>query len=330
MQVNLKLIHEAWPGDRWQAFYNRARPLYERWFLSEGSDARPSAQVSAAQIREHVPQLSEVFETLVELAGGDALSTRFLSMWCPPPYMAGCSVMAHLHGNPTLVRNYDFDPRFFDGRLTFTEYCKPVIGMQDSGWGLLDGINGDGLSVALAFGGRRATGVGFGIPLLLRYVLETCSNTAQATAALSRVPVHMSYNVTVLDASGAYATVFLNPDRAPEVLLRSITTNHQYQVEWDEHAAFTRTLARLHLLEAFAADPGMSREDVVQRMLKPPLRSKQFLRGFGTLYTSAYDTVAGTMKVAWPDRRIEVGFDNFEEQNVDVVLFRPAGRYMAK
>ncbi len=82
--------------------------------------------------------------------------------------MAGCSQVAWTKGAPTLIRNYDFDPRYFDGRMRYTEYVKPVIGMQDSGWGLLDGMNADGLAVALAFGGRKVSGTGFGIPLKVR------------------------------------------------------------------------------------------------------------------------------------------------------------------
>ena len=43
--------------------------------------------------------------------------------------------------------------------------------MSDCLWGLLDGINDAGLAVSLAFGGR-ATREGFGIPLVVRYLLE--------------------------------------------------------------------------------------------------------------------------------------------------------------
>jgi predicted choloylglycine hydrolase len=90
-----------------------------------------------------------------------------------------------------------------------------VIGLSDCMWGLLDGINEDGLVVALSFGGRQEVGEGFGVPLVLRYVLETCTRTDEACAALARVPVHMSYNVTVVDRSGDFSTVFLVPGQEP-------------------------------------------------------------------------------------------------------------------
>ena len=86
---------------------------------------------------------------------------------------------------------------------------RRVIGMSDSLWGLLDGMNDDGLAVSLAFGGRKVVGVGFGMPLILRYVLETCCTVDEGVAALLRIPSHMSYNVTLVDAQGAYQTVYV-------------------------------------------------------------------------------------------------------------------------
>lgn len=330
MYVHLKLVHEPWPGDRWQRFFDRAWPLFRIWYVSEGEDARPDAITCRSVLELHMPELVPVYNSLCRLANNDDMAARFLSMWCPPPYMAGCSQVAWTRGDATLVRNYDFDPRFFDGRMRFTEYCKPVIGIQDSAWGLLDGMNADGLAVALAFGGRKINGIGFGIPLVIRYVLETCSNVEEACITLSRIPVHMGYNVTLVDKSGKYATVYMNPDRPAQVVYQSAATNHQHQVEWDEYAAFTHTIERKHVLEQCVADPKLTRAALIKRFLKPPLYSQQYLRGFGTLYTAVYDVVKGQVKIIWPDKQVGASFKKFEEQKVDVILLRPVGRYLAK
>ncbi|HQW04739.1 MAG: hypothetical protein IPH05_01170 [Flavobacteriales bacterium] len=330
MYVHLKLVHEPWPGDRWLGFFEHAWPLYRIWFISEGEEQRPDQITSRSLLELHMPELIPVYNSLCRMSGDDELAHRFLSMWCPPPYMAGCSQVAWTRGGPTLIRNYDFDPRFFDGRMTFTEYCKPVIGVQDSGWGLLDGMNDDGLAVALAFGGRKVTGIGFGIPLVIRYVLETCSNVGEACVVLQRIPVHMGYNVTVVDKSGNYATVYLNPDRPAQVVYQAVATNHQHQVEWDEYAAFTHTIERKHVLEQSIAEPKLTRAAMIKRFLKPPLYSQQYLRGFGTLYTAVYDVAKGNVKIIWPEKQVEASFKKFEEQFVEVVLLRPVGRYMAK
>lgn len=330
MYIHLKLVHEPWPGERFKRFFDHAWPLFRIWYLSEGEKARPDLITCRSVLELHMPELIPTYNSLCRIAENDDVASRFLSMWCPPPYLAGCSQVAWTRGNPTLVRNYDFDPRYFDGRLRFTEYCKPVIGVQDSAWGLLDGMNADGLAVSLAFGGRKTSGVGFGIPLVIRYVLETCSNVDEACVTLGRLPVHMGYNVTCIDKSGNYATVYMNPDRPPRVVYQAAATNHQHQVEWDEYAAFTHTIERKHLLEQCLADPKLTRAALLKQFLKPPLYSQQFMRGFGTLYTAAYDVAKGSVKVIWPDKQVEASFKKFEEQEVEIVLLRPVGRYLAK
>ena len=90
---------------------------------------------------------------------------------------------------------------------------RGVMGTTDGLLGLVDGVNDAGLAVSLTFGGRREVGDGFGVPLILRYVLQTCETAKEAEAALSRIPCHMSYNVTVLDAQRQFLTAYLTPDR---------------------------------------------------------------------------------------------------------------------
>jgi hypothetical protein len=91
----------------------------------------------------------------------------------PPPFLTGCSQAAVLPGGPALIRNYDWDYRLFDAVVAKTAYTgRRVLGMLDCLWGLLDGANDSGLAVSLTFGGRPQVGEGFGIPLVIRYVLE--------------------------------------------------------------------------------------------------------------------------------------------------------------
>jgi predicted choloylglycine hydrolase len=61
---------------------------------------------------------------------------------------------------------------------------------------------------------------------VVRYVLEVCASTEEAVRVLRRVPVHMSYNVTALDAAGQWATVYLAPDRPARVTDLAEVTNH--------------------------------------------------------------------------------------------------------
>ena len=105
-------------------------------------------------------------------------------------------------GGPALTRNYDWEYRLFEAVVARTAYTgRRVLGTLDCLRGLLDGINDAGLAVSLTFGGRPQVGEGFGIPLVIRYVLEVCAST-EAMQVLRRIPVHMSYNVTTIDATG--------------------------------------------------------------------------------------------------------------------------------
>ncbi len=89
-------------------------------------------------------------------------------------------------GEPVLIRNYDYAPWLCEGALLLTAWNgRRVMAMSDCAWGVLDGMNEDGLAVSLSFGGRRALGVGFGVPLLLRYVLEFCTTVAEAAEAIT-------------------------------------------------------------------------------------------------------------------------------------------------
>lgn len=95
----------------------------------------------------------------------------------------------------------------------------------------MDGVNDAGLALSLTFGGRRQVGDGFGVPLILRYVLQTCATADEAARVLARVPTHMSYNVTAVDAKRRYATVQMAPDRPALVTNAAVATNHQSTVQ---------------------------------------------------------------------------------------------------
>ena len=177
-------IEEFEPGPRWAALFQRHWPRYRAWFLQEGEAARTSYAESLRALQEHMPELVPTYEKVCGLAGGGDLEARFLGMWAPPSYLAGCSQAVWRIGDPVLARNYDYAPERLEGTILHTRWVRPVIGSGDCAWGLLDGLNDAGLAVSLAFGGRKVVGSGFGVPLVVRYLLETCETTEQARATL--------------------------------------------------------------------------------------------------------------------------------------------------
>ncbi len=312
MRIEFRALAEAEPGPLWAGLFHQSWPHYHRWWSQAGVEARPTYFASRQALRQHMPELLALYDRLCALAGGGDAAARFLSFFCPPPYMTGCSQAIWPGEEPMLVRNYDYSPRAFDALVLHTEWLgRRVLGTSDGLWGLVDGVNDAGLAVSLTFGGRRVVGDGFGVPLILRYVLEICETADEAVEALRRVPCHMSYNVTVLDRARRFWTVYLAPDRAPVVTHAAVATNHQARVEWSTHARFTSTVEReRYLLSRLTLHPE-SQEKFVSAFLRPPLYSVAFDQGFGTLYTAVYRPAAGTLALHWPGARWDLGFAGF-------------------
>lgn len=301
MRLQFECAREERPGARWQALFERLWPAHREWYLGEPAGERPTYRECLRALEQHMPELLPVYGELCELAGGGDLEARFLSLYNPPRYMSACS-QAVWHGSqPLLVRNYDYSPRAFDALLLSTHWVRHrVLGMSDCLSGLLDGINDAGLVASLTFGGRRVVGDGFGVPIILRYVLETCDDVASATAVLQRVPCHMAYNVTLLDAAGQWATVYLGPDREPAVSRAPVATNHQERVEWASHATATASVERERYLLKHLQSGRRTRESLIGAFLRPPVYSTAYARGFGTLYTAVYGPADRSMQLRWP------------------------------
>lgn len=314
-------VCEDKPGEKWKSLFDKTWPYYKQWFLAGGALARKGYQTSVANLKTYMPELLPVYEQLTQLAGGGDLQARFLSMYCPPAYMTGCSQMAITLDDTILVRNYDYSPTAFEGVLFKSNWLKPVMGISDSNWGLLDGINADGLAASLAFGGSSATGEGFGIPLLLRYVLETTSRVDEALEKLYTIPVHMAYNVTLADAEGNTATVYLAPGKEPYLAPVPCATNHQQVIEWPEYAKLTGTEIRKNVLENLLHNPATTEENLLHSFSVPPLFNYNYVKNFGTLYTSLYKTGAKSLKIYLPENNmLEQSFENFTERNLSLHL----------
>ena len=301
MDILFEKIYEPAAGPLWQRRFDALWPNYRKWFLSEGIAARATYLAGRRAIQAHMPELLGTYEQLCELAGGGDIASRFLSFYRPPPYLSGCSQAVWLGDEPMLVRNYDYDPHLIDGVILCSHWNeRQVIATTDGMWGVTDGMNDAGLAVSLTFGGRRIVGDGFGVPIILRYILEFCATTQDATQALKSVPCHMAYNVTTVDRSGDYITAYLCPGADTVLAHTRISTNHQENVEWHRHAQVTATLERerflLHRLTLHDDPP----EKFIATFLKPPLYSTQFGRGFGTLYTAVYRPAQGQMELHWP------------------------------
>ena len=316
MDMLWRAIEEDQPGSKWAALFDEYWPDYRRWWLQDGAEARPTYGACRRALTINMPEIISLFDQLCDLAGGGDQAARFLSFYCPPAYIAGCSQAIWPGAEPVLVRNYDYSPHAFDRVVLDTNWQgRRVVGTSDGLWGLVDGMNDAGLAVSLTFGGRPAVGDGFGVPLILRYVLQTCNTAEQAGAALARLPTHMSYNITVIDEKRKFLTVAMAPDRDARISHAAVATNHQDRADTHLHGRFTATVERERFLLnrlMLHRDP---EEKFIDAFLKPPLYSTAFEDGFGTLYTAVYRPRLRQMELRWPGAIWKLGFDDFAESS---------------
>ncbi len=320
MQLTFNWVDEERPGPQWLGRFDRAWPAYRSWFLGEGDEARPGIEACRDALIRHMPEIAPLWERLGALAGDDVQVARMLSLVDPAPYVTGCSQAVRSGKSPLLVRNYDYRPDACEGLFLRSRWHETaVIASSDCLWGALDGINEHGLCVALSFGGSRAVGPGFGIPLILRYILEFCRTVRGAVDVLRRVPCHMTYNVSLVDASGEYRVAFLAPGRDAHIVRQRVSTNHQNSIEWSEYAEATRSAERFDYLER-QLRRRVSDEALIAGFLEPPLHVSEYEKGYGTLYTVAYRPESGSADFLWPHVRVGQTLEDFTDTEIRVTL----------
>jgi predicted choloylglycine hydrolase len=162
-------------------------------------------------------------------------------------------------------------------------------------------------------------GEGFGVPLVIRYLLEVCDDVAGAAAVLARLPHQLSYNVTLCDAAGGVATVLVAPDRPAKVTGERQTTNHPEAVEWPEHAEWVGSVERLNRLRALEGE-GATSDQLIDAMLTPPLLARRWDEGFATLYTAAYRPASGGLTYHAPGASVRLSIKEPLPESVHMPL----------
>ena len=301
MRQQKKIFRAIEVGDggdgRWAAHAQALWPDLEALLTEEGR-TRAGADRVRALFRAHMPELVPVLERLAgQLDRPEA--EVFLTHAALRPFSAACTQIGE---DGTLLRNYDFPPGQCEGTIASSRFLRPVIGMQDVLWGLLDGMNDAGLAISLTFGGRPVQGRGLTILIVVRYLLETCDTVDEAVGRLRSLPIAVPQNLTLVDSSKA-VTVFVGPDMAPTMAPDACATNHQHLPVTDEQERASRTQERLRAVRAAGAD--------VAAMLKPPLYQAADEEGAGTLYTAHYRPAEGRVTYYWPGESWQQSFGGF-------------------
>ena len=304
-------ITEAQPGKQWRSLYEATWGAYRAWYLKDGDRPRPSLTTGRRMLAKHMPELVDTWEQLVDLADEDPTTARMLTLWNPPAFLPGCSQAVLVGEAPALIRNYDYHPDLCERVVVSSRWTgRRVLGMSDCLWGLVDGMNDAGLAVSLAYGGRPGVGEGFGIPLVVRYLLEVAETVGDVGRLLARLPVNMAYNLTIADRNADAGTFFVAPGTRPEFFPTPVAANHRGRTpEAPEHAQAFRSVERQDaLLSALEARPDT--ESLTTRFLSPPLHNTKYEEGFGTVYTAVYRPADCVVEYVWPDSRWERTFDS--------------------
>lgn len=313
MQKRFVALREDQPGQDWLTRFNSGRDEAEHWYLGDGRGPPSTSNECRAALRRHMPELLTSYDHVCTLVGDDELAHQMLSHYRPPPLLFGCTQAVWLGSDgPALVRNYDFPIEIVSDNFESTSWFgREVISKAQRPWGgCLDGMNAEGLVASATFGGSWAQGLGFSIILILRYVLETCRSVAEGVEALRRIPVALSQNVTLIDVSGAYATMFLGPDRIPTVSKVAACTNHQEVGALIGPAAATETVKRQQAAIRALEDPEMTLENLTASFLLAPLYSRK--QKSPTVYSAVYRPAERRVDYLWPGKRWTQRIGQFE------------------
>ncbi|MBT4792315.1 MAG: hypothetical protein HON90_12155 [Halobacteriovoraceae bacterium] len=314
-------IEEDFPAKKWLDFYNGVSSGYHKWYFQEGNIQKPSLDECRTALEQYMPKFVSLWEHLRNLTSAEDEMARMLSLYCPTPYKRGCTQAAWTRYSPVLVRNYDYSPSLFEGRILKSKWFDTnVIATTDCLWGALDGINEHGLCISLAYGGSDIIGKGFGITLVVRYILEFCKSSAEAIELLKKIPINMAYNITVMDKYYHVSTIELSPFDEPKVTACPFAVNQQGGFDLNNYSIFSNSSDRKQSISELLFDPLVSIESFIAAFGYAPLYSTDYENSFGTLYTAIYNPFLRASEYRWPgDVRLYQSFEHFIEQEVNIV-----------
>jgi predicted choloylglycine hydrolase len=318
----IQFVDEPGIGENWLSFYKHSIEEYKKWFLKEGEFNRPDYQTCHMAIKKYMPEFEDFWLDIIKLTNATDLEARLLSFYNPAPYVSGCSQAVWSKPTPILVRNYDYGIELSETRILKSKWFNTaVIASTDCLWGVLDGINEHGLSLSLSFGGSSDRADGFGIPIILRYILEFSKTTNEAVEVLQRVPAHMAYNITIIDAEFNVKTVEITPGKINKVSHIPLAVNHQGDFVLNNYSIFSKSMERKKSLIDKLYNPWMTAEGFIDGFAYAPLFTDNYAEGFGTMYTAIYNPSLKAAEFRWKGINKQVSFTNFLPEVFQVRYF---------
>ncbi|WP_026907899.1 acyl-CoA--6-aminopenicillanic acid acyltransferase [Paucisalibacillus globulus] len=192
------------------------------------------------------------------------------------------------------IRNYDFSPELYDGRLAFynPEYGYASIGFSQQIIGRLDGMNEHGLVIGLHLVNEAKWSPGLMGTTIVRLVLDTCKDVGEAVNIITKLPHGYCYNYSLMDQDGNTCMVEASPEE--QVVTHHtplICTNHfETETLSNKNRTYIEgSLRRKNYLQELALET-YSPEEAYQLFNNEnsPLFFKEYRQFFGTLHTVIY------------------------------------------
>ncbi|MFD1020809.1 C45 family autoproteolytic acyltransferase/hydolase [Thalassobacillus hwangdonensis] len=201
---------------------------------------------------------------------------------------SGCSIMT---GENYFVRNYDYQPKTYEGRYIFfqpTDQGYAIAGPTQRITGRMDGMNEKGLVIGYNFMHRKKPGPGFICCMIGRLILESCATVEEAVGMLKEIPHRHSFSYIVYDTSGQTFVVEASP-RGVKVRTSNVCTNHFEIMQHENRNHLVDSLKRKNVLDT--EGPQISEAYDAFRLMNDPDRglfSDQYKNWAGTIHTTAY------------------------------------------
>lgn len=202
---------------------------------------------------------------------------------------SGCSIYC---GENYLIRNYDYHPKTYDGRLTVYQPSDggySIIGPTQKITGRCDGLNEKGLAMGYTFMNRKRPGDGFVCNMIGRLILELCANTGEAVELLKEIPHRGSFSYVLFDKYSEAPFIVETSPRRVEVRHGYSCTNHFKVLTEENRHKLDDSIKRMKVMENNQVQRLSGNE--AYRLLNDAdqgVFSKLYGDWAGTIHTSAY------------------------------------------
>lgn len=246
------MYHPRLKGSYYEMGRNYGAILYKHGFrvTSQSEEKLDFAAKSKSEVGRVFPEILEEIKGFAEgcRASYEDLSAFMLTIGAFKPQPM-CSSFAAFNGSDVIFgRNYDFFysfKKYTESYLTAPQDAFLSLGHSDVFIGREDGINENGLAIAMTGLSDKTVKPGVSFVLAVRSVLDKCSNVKQASRKIEDMHASACANFLLADKAGDMAVAEVSPDK---VMIRRpddsgsfvVCTNHFVLPEMQQYEDLER------------------------------------------------------------------------------------------